>query len=645
MAYFDTTYKFLLDGVQVYPLVSNEFNIEWEKEQDTFYFRRTLSDDVKFVNVDYDNINDSTIDHKFEFKIQYNNAGTWEDFYTGFFYKTDCNFDDDYKKLTVSPISDDGWEDIKKVLNNEYNFIDLNPITTPIIYKLRPILQIILRRDIGGVYNSGLKMININGVVYWEEDLKEEYSGTDLVNNYGFRAYQVLPSAEEFIYFRYLTTLDTWDIGLGPFSTIDRPVSDVSNIAYTYDKIANDTDLYSYFDIERVDDLVDNPTKYGKATNCVATPEKYYNDFQDSQAAGVIVIPVIPSNWGCKSYWWAQTDNIIGIEFDNSEEITLSDAYKIVDIIQLLLEQETDILHAETTAYSEFLYDTVDPIASKKYIPIITPKSNVVNSFYNQNAKKSNIRLKDILELLEVSFNVFWHIEEISGEKRLRLEHISWYENGGTYGDQEISLNMVTTLDKRNNFPLAYYQNKFFYNKTKMPQRYEFNWMNDVSNYFNGYPINIISPIIENGLIENMDAKLFNPDIDSITGRTDISLDNYVIFKGELDSGDYYVKTEQVEIIPGTTFNIQNGAMSFWILHPLYHRYHKPASEIQVNGQETTALSIIRNKQQEVKFTYEDITIDPLKLITTYLGSGQVENMSLNLVSNKYEITINHDTE
>lgn len=643
MAYFDTTYKFLLDGVQVYPLVSNEFKIEWEKEQDTFYFRRTLSDDVKFVDVDYDNINDSTIDHKFEFKIQYNNAGTWEDFYTGFFYKTNCNFDDDYKKLTVSPVSDDGWDDIKRILDNEYDLIQLAPVSTPVEYTLRPVLQIIWIADLFGQEFGGDRIMNISGTANWEETLSEEPTGSELINTYGFLEYE-LPSETRYkFYLRYLTTLTTFD----SVTTDDRPTNDISLVAPTFKKISRQVDtskINRFLDLYQTD-----PTSLG-IIDCPAIPAadgKYYS-FYNPVASNTIAIPINQQLWFCgASVWYEYDETLNQFELTNSEELTIADNYKISDTISKLLAQETDILHEETTAYSEFFYDTSNPISNDKIYPIITPKSNVRNLFYTDPARKGLVRLKEILTMLSVVWEVYWHIEDDSGVLRLRLEHISWYENGGTYGEQEITLNMITTLDKRNNFPLAYYQNNFSYNKTKMPQRYEFKWMDDVSDVFEGVPIRVLTDEIESGLIETKDTGRFTSDVDMILHRENIALDGWALLAAEYNVGEtkYFLPFESINIDNENIFAIQNGKAAFRYLHPVYHRYNKPTTRIEINEVETTALSIVRNKQQEVKFTYEDITIDPLKLITTYLGSGQVENMSLNLVSNKYEITINHDTE
>jgi hypothetical protein len=374
--------------------------------------------------------------------------------------------------------------------------------------------------------------------------------------------------------------------------------------------------------------------------------DRYWEDYATA-------IPINIEMWGstvgievgCSSVWLAVESSRNDYEILNSEEKELTNAYEMSNVIQLLLAQETDLLYKDEVDYSEFFYGTSNPISGDAFRLFFTPKSNIVNAYYNNPAKKSPIRLREVIEMLWATYKVSYHIEEVGGEKRLRFEHVDWYRKGGNYTEEQLSYDVTTAQDKRNKGFLSNYQNTYNYAKQKMPQRYEFSWGNDVSDAFKGSPINILSNHIEIGQIEKLDAGTFIPDIDTIIGREDISLDGWVIMHTQLILSQYKVTFLNVEVLPGVTISIQNGDLSFQNLHPTYYKYELPSTNIEVNGAATTATTVIRNKQQELTFTAKGVEINPLQLVRTELGDGQVESMKKNILSDTFEMTINHDTE
>ena len=46
MARLEYNYKFLLDGVQIPIIVGDEFGYKYEKEQDAYYFRKKLNNEI-----------------------------------------------------------------------------------------------------------------------------------------------------------------------------------------------------------------------------------------------------------------------------------------------------------------------------------------------------------------------------------------------------------------------------------------------------------------------------------------------------------------------------------------------------------------------------------------------------------------------
>ena len=85
--------------------------------------------------------------------------------------------------------------------------------------------------------------------------------------------------------------------------------------------------------------------------------------------------------------------------------------------------------------------------------------------------------------------------------------------------------------------------------------------------------------------------------------------------------------------------------MSWVYLHPNFWTYDLPAYDVTINKSGYVYIrGIERKKKQKVVYpSIEDP--DPLKLIKTYLGNGQIEKISVNLSSRMNEIQLKYDTE
>lgn len=634
------SYRFLLNGAISTAIFGNEFPYKWEKESDSFYFRKKLDGKIKFFSTDYITVSGSTVDFRHTLIVQKLAADGWKLDWAGFFYKTDCDFDADDSVVEIQPLPDDGYGDIKKVLNNEYGLVDLAPIASPITYKIRPVLQVTVIDSRIFTPDVATRLLNIVGTSVQEEILKEEVTRGVLVNDYGFIQTVITVGFDNFyVLTRYLSTLDTFN----SVATTDRPEDDISLFAPNHKKISEEIST-SGFRVSSDTQL--EPTKYGVAIvgGGVIPDNLYYSEYVSGEP-DYISIAINISQWFFdQSNWYVYTESINQYELDNSEDTTINEAYFMPDVIQLILSQETDIKHIFDPIYSEFFYNGANPISSDVFDILITPKSNVRNIYYTNPARKSNIRLSEFLETLASTYNVFWHIETTGAEKRFRLEHLSWYENGGTYGPQIISIDLTESLDVRVNKPQAFKQNKYNYLKAKMPQRYEFSWMDNVSALFEGVPINVLSGQINEGQIDRKDAANYTSDIDMIVASEEIALDGFALFEALKDGDVHSLLFRSLEITEGNTFSVQNAGLSYTYLHPRYQRYGMPAENIEINSEATTALSITRNKQQEVTFVSRE-DINPLNLIRTEIGAGQVDKMEFNIVNNKYKATINHDTE
>lgn len=269
--------------------------------------------------------------------------------------------------------------------------------------------------------------------------------------------------------------------------------------------------------------LVATPTKWG-----IYQPGQYYfNPVGLGEA-----FPVARSAWGLVSIWFVFSvfDSIV--ESFARRTFTIRDAYPLASVISVLLAKiAPGITHEGTTDYSKFLYDTTNPITNVDQRLFITPKSNLVTAGYDQPAQKAPITLKRITDMLRDCFRCYWFIDE---QNRFRIEHIQYFRGGGSYSDSPVvGINLTTQKVSRNGKEWAFARNQYEFDKPEMAARYQFGWMDDVTELFNGYPIDIISNYVNPDNIEQIDVSQFTSDVDYILlNPSEISKDGFVLLAG-----------------------------------------------------------------------------------------------------------------
>ena len=78
--------------------------------------------------------------------------------------------------------------------------------------------------------------------------------------------------------------------------------------------------------------------------------------------------------------------------------------------------------------------------------------------------------------------------------------------------------------------------------------------------------------------------------------------------------------------------------------HRQYWRYNLPAPNIKLNFEDDVALSVERNKIQDIDFPF-DKDFDPMQLVKTELGNGKVKEMTADLLNNSIKMVLHHGTE
>ena len=250
----------------------------------------------------------------------------------------------------------------------------------------------------------------------------------------------------------------------------------------------------------------DDPTEYGRRDD-----GKYFAP--PSNIINQKYYPIAQSTWRWASLWFVhnyvdeQTDKIA------RKQYMLQDAYPIHSCIAVLLNEIAPTLtHMPTTDYSEFLYGATNPISGDKWYLYATQKTNILKGEYSEPARKAMTSLQEFLKMLQNVFNLYWFVD---GTK-LRIEHISWFKNGGSYisGTQQTGYDLTTLTNVKNGKMWCYGQNEISFDKQDLPERYQYGWMDETTQPFDGNPIEINSPNVEDGKIEEITIGNFTSDVD-----------------------------------------------------------------------------------------------------------------------------------
>lgn len=242
------------------------------------------------------------------------------------------------------------------------------------------------------------------------------------------------------------------------------------------------------------------------------------------------LFPVARNAWGRVSIWFTFSAFDWIVEESGRQSFTIRHAYPISSVLAVLLAKiAPDISHAATTDYSQFLYGT--NLIGITQTLLITPKSNIVSAGYDQPAQKAPITLKNVLDMLRDCFRCYWFIDE---QNRFRVEHIEYFRRGGSYSSNPVvGIDLTAQKVTRNSKAWAFARDQFKFDKPAMAARYQFGWMDDVTQLFEGYPIDIISKYVNPDNIEQIDISKFTSDIDYILlNPGDVSKDGFVLLAG-----------------------------------------------------------------------------------------------------------------
>lgn len=461
-----------------------------------------------------------------------------------------------------------------------------------------------------------------------------------------------------------------------PFDTLEFDLTAVEGSGATGTMHADmkSYNIYARYlcDVEKIDDLntyplsaddiVDNNRNYRRAIGYAIDVAFISNNFSDTPTEwgladngkyfappysiyGQTFYPIARSTWRYASLWFGFYLMDWILEEKARKAYTLRDAFTLSSCINVLLKEfAPGITHEATPEYSQFLYNKNNPISGRSFKLLISQKSNIINGEYKTPAQKAPITLQQIMTMLRDIYKCYWYIED----GKFKIEQINWFRNGGSYGYNPIIDYDLTQLENvRNGKKLAFATSEYSFDKVDMPERYQFEWMDDVTTPFEGLPIEITSKYVTAGKIEEINISNFTSDIDlMLLNPGAISSDGFALFAAVTPSGGGQLELPFTrQTVDNVEYYLQNGYLAFINIQPTYWVYDMPARRFKINNTPNYAIGIERKKKQTLNFPAGTTDPNPMQLVKTYIGNGQVDKLSVNLCSRNIKATLKYDTE
>jgi hypothetical protein len=442
-------------------------------------------------------------------------------------------------------------------------------------------------------------------------------------------------------YARVLTNEQTLNGGQPTFELPDPDIT-VEGFGFTRVWPLNNPDTYIL-----LTDL-NQPTnsRYGQfVDDALHFPNQYFQLPPPSQ--GFQRYPINRSTWKYCSAWFSYGPVLYSILQEGGANVTLRHAYTLADCLNLLLQELDPAVTFEATSdYSAFLYpdDGINPVSGDPQPTILcSPKSNFTLGEYDRPAQKAITKLSQFLQMLWTVYRLKWYIDDAG---RFRLEHISYFEKGLSYGANNVGSDLTTAIEPKTGLTWAYRTSKYRYNKQNLAEEIRTKYMDEQSVPFEGFPIPINDFFVEPGNYVE-EVLRFSADLDFMTVNSPlINREGFALFAAVPTGIPKQWETEftEIEAPPGFEWNIQNGKLAFIYLHPRYHVYGLPAPDVKINDEDATATTVERNKIQELTYPFPN-SPDTLALIATELGVGQLVSIEIPLGSRLGTITVKHDTQ
>lgn len=436
------------------------------------------------------------------------------------------------------------------------------------------------------------------------------------------------------IYRRLLCDVDTVEDSEGIKNTYDLPSDDFVADNRNYKKCIGLTGGM-FFCTSRA---VDEPTRYGLNDY----GQYFTNEFIPSSAGIGRPLPISRNSWANASLWYVYDSYYSLFEQRLRKQYTLKDSYSIAAAIKALLKEIDPTLQHEATAeYSRFLYDATVPMSMARFYVHITQKTNILKGEYDQPAQKAEVSLEDIMKMLRDCFRCYWYIED----NKFKIEHISFFMRGGSYSyNTSIQLDFTKLVDQFNKKLSSYFQSEVEYDKTDLNQRYEFGWMDDVTDLFGGVTIDVKSNYVQKDKTEEINIGQFSSDVDyMLFNPSNFSDDGFALLCPIKNGSSLELPIIETQLIDenGDTYNavIQN-FYAAWAYLVRFYMYDMPALNLDCNVLGNLYASGVKMcMKHTIEFPIEE-DLNELELIKTTIGNGKIDEVSINVNTRRAKVRL-----
>lgn len=602
-----------------HPIYGDGFSIVAEKESGQVFFREKLSDKLTFVAEDFAWIMAQGFDAVVNLIMQIKDNGALVKMWQGKFARTDCTINEVDGILTVTPSPSDEYDGILNVLDNEFDLAQLPIENMQININVPPVLQI---------YRPGDTFItNYWQGEAWETEVDPKQSFEDL-EPLGFRYFAQFPIGFDTVYARLLKST-SGTVGAADDYNINL---DAYKYALTIDYLTLNITLVGAVTVTT------EPTKYGKQYVNGQDTGYYYTY---PQLDNYVYIPYSRRSWSSRSYWIRVLKSAATDIDDDTQILGLQASYKIGDLIRALCSANgLDVTFVDTAQCSQILYGNPSPMAewTAGWSLNFTAKSNVVKLGADSPATKVPCSLNTVFTFLRKAMNIAWSIEG----SYLKLEHISYYKNGGSYQSAAIvGEDLTQVINSRNGKPWAFGQNEYSFEKYQMPEFVKWAWMDESDQLFDGSGFKCLSKYVNKGRTEDNNVSNVTTNIAKMVMQPDkFSLDGLaVILTAANGKTIYYYFTREI----GGNWRVPNGQLSMWNLQETLLLYDAPCETIEVSGNVHNDVDYVRTKTNEVTYPANDA--DPQKLIKTNVGEGAVDTLTINIVNQSVKAKLKYGNE
>ena len=411
-------------------------------------------------------------------------------------------------------------------------------------------------------------------------------------------------------------------------STVTEDVAE-TNYNYKYAWSANTFGITSHL---LVDDTVSTiPTEYG-----IDGDGKYFVKPTPSSPQNAIY-PIGWSMWIPFSFWFESSpslDDDMRAAFNTTYQ--LRDAYSLHSSIQKLLSQfASGVTFGNTSAYSDYFYNSSEGLhklvdgPNVRYASLyITPITNVKKTRYEQPARKGDITLKQVLDMLRIVYQCYWYIDD---SNRLRIEHVSFFKNNHTYamGNPIADEDVTTMKDMPNGLMWTFGTNEIEFVRSNCPSRYEFEWGNDCTEQFKGYAIDIQDKFADTKKKEKANITNFTADIDyTVINPSGVSDDIYCLI--EARDNQYEVEIPSVTLDTNTpVYQMQNGYCSILWTEKRNYMYDLGGWYARIEGYPQSVLGIRRAKKQGIVYPTTLAKVGTTGTIKTDIGIGLIDEQDV----------------